>query len=148
MSSSKNPLCHWDVTTQCSDDVMICFGRKSANVPGQRSENSCSKWGCWSGQSDHPLLHRVKWWSRGIPWYIYPKILPASWMSFVIKVVLFMCTVHRTASLKRFTTYASVVSCKARGAVAWKCNSPLCCRAISLTHCTNGSFNIRKPVIF
>ena len=24
----QNPLCHWDITTWCSDDIMISFARK------------------------------------------------------------------------------------------------------------------------
>ena len=69
-------------------------------------------------------------------------------MSFGINRTLFACTVHRFASLKRLTTYTSATSCSMRRAVAWNWNSPLCCWVISLTHCMDGSFQIRNQIFF
>ena len=65
-----------------------------------------------------------------------------------VNVSLFVCTAHRFASSKRLTRYASTTSCRVRREVSWNFNSPLCCWAISLTHCTNGSIQIRLPIIF
>ena len=67
---------------------------------------------------------------------ISPQIPRASWMSFGINITFFVCTAHRFAS------------CSTRRAVTWNHNFPLYCWVISLTHCTNNSFWIRKPINF
>ena len=73
----------------------------------------------------------------------------ANWTSLGIIVTLLACMVHRLASSKRDTKYASAASCRHMMVLPWKCMSVLPTSwAISRTSRENGSFRIRSSVLF
>ena len=73
----------------------------------------------------------------------------ANWTSLGIIVTLLACMVHRLASSKRDTKYASAASCRHMMVLPWKRMSVLPTSwAISWTSCEKGSFRIRSSVLF
>ena len=84
------------------------------------------------------------------PFYdLSPQIRCTSWMSFVIMVTLFACTVQRLVSSRRPTRYASEASCSAIIAPLWNLMFILPRSwASSLTSHWNGSFLMSNSVDF
>ena len=73
----------------------------------------------------------------------------ANWTSLGIIVTLLVCMVHRLASSKRDTIYASAASCRHMMVLPWKHISVFPTSwAISRTSRENGSFWIRSSVLF